>query len=170
MRGVSSRISREAAQNFIQLVELLVDQALQCGCFGWIFYQHASSVAVARTQPRTDGQCAGSVALPGCCSGAKQLVGDLGHRADHNHGLLALGNASGNDFRGSPNGGRILDRRTAKLHHYQVHAIASMVQQVSGQAARAAPHVVQACPGWPAIRRSGWRLPQLREWCCARAR
>ena len=56
---------REAAQDFIELVEFLVDQGLQGGGCRRVLYKRGGGVAVARTQPRTDGQSAGLVALAG---------------------------------------------------------------------------------------------------------
>ena len=80
---------------------------------------------MARAEARADGQRAGAVALCGRGGGAQQLVGDLGHGADHHHGLLAQGHAPGDDGRGAANGGRIFDRRAAELHDYQAHARSS---------------------------------------------
>ena len=54
-----------------------------------------------RAQARTDGEGAGAVALGGAGRGAQQLVSDFGHGADDDDGLLAQGDASGDDGRGA---------------------------------------------------------------------
>ncbi len=111
----------QPAQNFVERVEFLVDPGDQRGRVFLILHQRARRVAMARAQPRTDGQRAGAVALRCRRGGAQQLVGHLGHGAHYHHGLLALGHAPGHNGRGAPNRRRIFDRRAAELHHYQIH-------------------------------------------------
>ena len=60
--------------------------------------------------------------LRGAGRGAQQLVSYLGHGADDDYGLLAHGYASGDDGCGALDGGRVFNRRAAKLHDYQAHA------------------------------------------------
>ena len=136
---------RKAAQDLIERVELRVDHLDQGGAVGGVLDQRAGRVAMAAAQAFADGQCAGAVACGGCRGSAQQLVSDLGHGADDDYGLLAEGYASGHDGRGAADGGRVLDRGAAKLHHYQAHAnlpIATCVAQ---------PRF--SCPDWPAVRR-----------------
>ncbi len=73
-------------------------------------------------QTGTDGECAGAIAF-GCSSGgAEQLVGHLGHGADHDDGLLSGGNATRDDGGGTVNGGGVFHRGTAEFHDNQAHA------------------------------------------------
>src|ERR1035437_2506042 len=69
----------EAAQDFVEGVELPVDQGDEGGGGGWILDQGGGGVAVARAQARTDGQGAGAVADRGSRGGAQELVSNLGH-------------------------------------------------------------------------------------------
>ena len=112
---------RQAAQNFIEGVELLVDKLTSAA----IGESLTSAAAVSRWRARSRELMASAPVRSPCDGGrggAQQLVGDLGHGADHHYGLLAQGHASGHDGRGAADGRRVLDRRAAKLHHYQAHA------------------------------------------------
>ena len=79
--------------------------------------------------------------------GAQQLVSDFGHGADHDDGLLAHGDASGNDGRGAADGRRIFDRRAAELHDNQAHASLLIVHHAKPRAAVSATgfQLTQAC-------------------------
>jgi hypothetical protein len=77
---------------------------------------------MARAEARTDGQSSDAISLHRGGGGAQQQVGDFGHGADDNYGLLAQGYAPGNNGRGTADGRRILDRCAAKLHYEQTHA------------------------------------------------
>jgi len=64
------------------------------------------------------GQRAGAITLSGNSGRAQQLVGDLGHGADTNDGLLAQGHGPGDDGRGTAMAaGSSTD--VAKLHDYE---------------------------------------------------
>ena len=56
-----------------------------------------------------------AISRPGSASHGEQLVGDLGHRADHNHGSLCQ--SSVDDFRRAIDCIAILHRGPAELHH-----------------------------------------------------
>ena len=112
----------QPAQNLVELIEFLIDPGDERGGVFLILDQRGGGVAMARAQPRTDGQRAGAIALRCSRGGAQQLVGDLGHGADNDHGLPAHGNAAGHDGGGAIDGGRIFHRRAAEFHHYKAHA------------------------------------------------
>ena len=73
-------------------------------------------------QTGTDGESAGTIAFCGGSGGAEQLVGHLGHGADHDDSLFSSGNAAGDDGGGTVNGGGVFDRGTAEFHDDQAHA------------------------------------------------
>ena len=77
---------------------------------------------MVHAQLLADGQSSGAVAFLAGGSGAQKRVGDLGHRADDDHRLLAESDAPGDDGRGAADGRRIFDRGAAKLHNYDAHA------------------------------------------------
>jgi hypothetical protein len=110
---------RQSAQNLIERIELLVNLFDQGG---GVCDQGRGCVAVARAQPRTDGQRSGAVTLHGSRCGQQQLVGDLGHGADDDYRLLAQRHAPGDDGRSAADGRWILHRCAAEFHYDQVHA------------------------------------------------
>ena len=112
---------REAAQNFVERVEFLLDEFGQIGGGGGVFDQRGGGFVVALAQLGADGQRAFAVAFFAAGGGAQQRVGDLGHGADDDDGLLAEGDAPGNDGRGAGDGGGVFDRGAAELHDYEAH-------------------------------------------------
>ena len=129
----------QAAQDFVERIKLLIDKILQGSGVGRVLDQSASRISMAAAQARTDSECAGAVPGRGGCGGAQQLIGNLGHGADHNHRLLALGNAAGDDCSGAVDGGRVFDRRAAKLHDNQAHLNLSKISKRARQLQRPAP-------------------------------
>src|ERR1700689_2305191 len=96
---------------------------------------------MARAQARGDFEGDVSIAATGegCCCAGQELVGDFGHRGDHDDGAEALLGASCNDGSGALDGGGIFDRRAAELHDDDV--------RVRRAHAGTAPAISDCCEG-----------------------
>jgi hypothetical protein len=150
--------SGQTAQDLVKRIELSVYVGNEGSGIGGLFDQGAGGVAMARAEARADGQRTGAIALCGARGGTQQLVSDLGHGGNHDDRLFSHGNASSNDFRGTPNGNRILDRCAAKLHDYQAHANLPNISQAADAAsafrrALRQRQPVRVCRGLRAVRR-----------------
>src|SRR5205814_9027782 len=113
---------RQSAQNFIKLIEFLIDPGDEHGRLFRILDQRSGGVAVARAQARTDGQGAGAIAYRRGCGTSQQLVSDLGHGADYDYRMPAHGYAPGYDGCGPIDCRRVFDRRAAEFHYNKAHA------------------------------------------------
>ena len=109
---------RQAAQDFVEGVEFLVNKFDQLGGVG---NKLGGGFTMAPAQLITDGDGSVTVALFTGGGGAQQRIGNLGHGADDDHRLLAQGDAPGDDGRGAADGGGVFDRGAAEFHDYQAH-------------------------------------------------
>ena len=113
----------EAAEDFVERVEFLVDEVAERGSIGRILDQRAGGVAMAGAQAGTDGESAGAVALARRQRqrGASWSV-TLAMALTTTTVCFPIGYASGDDGGGAANGGRVFDRGAAKFHDDEAHA------------------------------------------------
>ena len=112
----------QAAQDFVERIEFLVDEVAEGGRV-FRFLTRAQAVSRWRER-RRELMASAPVRSPTAAAAAARSNWSvtLAMALTTTTGLLALRDAAGNDGRGTADGGRIFDRRAAKLHDYQAHA------------------------------------------------
>ena len=108
----------EAAQDFVERIEFLIDEGDE---------RRPESLSRAQAvsrwrQRRRELMARAPVRSPqaAAAGGAQQLVGHLGHGADHDDRVLAEGDAAGDDASRATDCGRVFDRGAAELHHHKL--------------------------------------------------